>query len=350
MTACPTGQPIPRAALAIAVACALAIGASTLFAQGQATYLYTLASFAGPLRYDGVRVIVDQETEETYVIYQNLVRIFNASGMEVFSFGDDLDLGQIVDVAVDRNGDIILLSYKDSRSIVTRCNFRGVPIGPIEIKNLPAGLVFSANRMVYRNGLFYFASLAASSVIITDANGEFRSHVELLPLLEADERQDGVESIGFTVDQDGSIFFTMPALFRVYKRSPDGKLTSFGRPGSAPGKFGVVAGIASDSHGNLFVADKLKCVVMAFDKDFNFLTEFGYRGSEAGEPHRPGRRRRSTGGTGSTCPRRADAASASSPSRSADLRLRHLTQPESSDARSEASWLEPDLAERLACK
>jgi hypothetical protein len=265
--------------LRIAVAaCVLAIGASIVSAQSQATYLYTLADFGGPLRYDGVRISVDQTADETYVIYQNLVHIFNASGMEVFSFGDDLDLGQIVDVAADRNGDIILLSYKDLRSIVTRCNYRGAPIGPIEFKNFPAGLVFSANRMVHRNGLLYFASLTASSVIITDTNGEFRSHVEFLPLLAPEERQDGVESIGFTVDQDGSIFLTMPALFRVFKRTADGTLTSFGKPGSPPGKFGILAGIASDSDGNLFVADKLKCVVMVFDKDFNFLTEFGYRG------------------------------------------------------------------------
>jgi DNA-binding beta-propeller fold protein YncE len=74
----------------------------------------------------------------------------------------------------------------------------------------------------------------------------------------------------------------MPVLFAVYRFSPDGKLTWFGRPGSAPGRFGIVAGIACDSRGNLFVADKLKSVVMVFDKDFKFLTEFGYRGSKPG--------------------------------------------------------------------
>jgi hypothetical protein len=275
--------PFLTALRALVTAGALVIGAGTAFAQVQATFLHTLAGFAGPLRYDGVRVSVDLEREEIYVIYQNLVHIFNPSGMEVFVFGDGLDLGQILDVAVDRNGDIILLSYKDSRSRLTRCDFRGVPIGPIEVRNLPAGLVFYANRMVHRNGLLYFAALAASSVIVTDANGEFRSHVEFLPLLEADERKkEGVESTGFTVDQEGSILLTMPVLFMVYKYSPDAKLTSFGRPGSAPGRFGIVAGIASDSRGNLFVADKLKSVIMVFDKDFNFLSEFGYRGSKPG--------------------------------------------------------------------
>jgi hypothetical protein len=222
---------------------------------------------------------VDQERDETYVIYQNIVRVFNPSGMEIFSFGDDLDLGQILDAAVDRNGDIILLSYKDSRSLVTRCTYRGVPIGPVEIKGLPAGLGFTASRMIHRNGLFYFASLGTSSVIVTDSNGEFRKHLEFVPMLEEDERQKGgAEMIGFSADQEGNIFFTIPTLFKVYKFSTDGKLTSFGRPGSAAGRFGVISGIASDSHGNLLVADKLKCVVMVFDKDFKFLTEFGYRG------------------------------------------------------------------------
>ena len=197
----------------------------------------------------------------------------------MFVFGDGLDLGQILDVAVDRTGDIILLSYKGSRSLLTRCDFRGVPIRPVEIKNLPAGLVFFANRMVHRNGLLYFADLGTASVIVTDINGEFRSRVEFLPLLPEDEKKkDGVESVGFTVDREGSIFLTMPVLFTVYKYSPEGRLTSFGRPGSAPGRFGIVAGIASDSRGNLFVADKLKSVVMVFDKDFNFLIEFGHRG------------------------------------------------------------------------
>jgi hypothetical protein len=258
----------------------MALGTTTVWAGVQGTYLYTLSNFAGGLRYDWVRVHVDQERNETYVLYQNLIRIFSPSGMEIFSFGDDLDLGQILDAVVDPTGDVLLLSYKESRSLVTRCNFRGVPVAPVEITNLPPGLVFGANRMIHRNGLFYFVALNASSVIITNANGEFREHLELVPLMEADERQkSGAELTGFTVDGDGNIFFTVSVLFRVFKLTPDRKLTSFGRPGSAPGRFGVVAGVVSDSRGNLLVTDKLRCVVMVFDKDFNFLTEFGYRGS-----------------------------------------------------------------------
>jgi DNA-binding beta-propeller fold protein YncE len=49
--------------------------------------------------------------------------------------------------------------------------------------------------------------------------------------------------------------------------------------GSTPGRFGVVAGITSDASGKfILVADTLRCVVMIFDRDFRFQTEFGFRG------------------------------------------------------------------------
>jgi hypothetical protein len=271
----------PVALFLVAATWALIVPGSSVAAGVQGTYLYTLSNFTGSLRYDWVRVHVDQERNETYVLYQNLIRIFNPSGMEIFSFGDDLDLGQILDAVVDRNGDVLLLSYKDSRSLVTRCNFRGVPVGSMEIRNLPDGTVFAANRMIFRNGLFYFVSSNASSVIVTDSGGEFREHIDLLALLEEDERKKGeAELMGITVDREGNIFFTVPVLFRVFKLTPDRKLSSFGRSGSAPGRFGIVAGIVTDSRGNLLVTDKLRCVVMVFDKDFTFLSEFGYRGSK----------------------------------------------------------------------
>jgi hypothetical protein len=262
-------------------ACSLSLGTVPLGAQVRATHLYNLSNFSGTLPFSWTRVTVDQERDETYVVYGNLVRIFNASGMEVFSFGDDLELGQFVDIAVDDGGDVILLTYKDSRPLLTRCDYRGVPAGIIEIKNLPATLTLAPNRMVYRNGRFYLASLSSGSVVVADATGEFREHLDLLPMVadEDPKQKDGAEINGFNVDREGSIYFTVATHFKVYKLSPERKLSSFGRPGSAPGRFGVVAGIVTDSRGNVIVTDRLKCVVMVFDKDFGFLTEFGYRGA-----------------------------------------------------------------------
>ena len=206
-----------RTTVGVLVVCALALCANPLVAQVRTTYLYRLSNFVGPMRYDGVRVNVDQQRDEAYFVYQNVVRVFNASGMEIFSFGDDLDLGGIVDVAADANGDVILLSYKQGY-LVTRCNFRGVPVGPIEITNLPAGVTFRADRLAIRNGLFYLADLAASTVTITEPDGKCRQRIDFASLIGADQVQKaGAEMLGFAVDRDGSIFFTMPTLFKVYK-------------------------------------------------------------------------------------------------------------------------------------
>jgi hypothetical protein len=263
----------------LALVCCLAAVAGPSQAQVHGTFLYSLSNFDGRLAYDWPRVSVDQERDEVFVLYQNIVRIFNATGMETFSFGDDLTLGHVLDVTVDGAGDILLLSSRNGQPLVTRCDFRGVPIGEFQVRNLPDGLAFGANRLVFRNGLLYFGALDAARVVVTDADGDFREVIDLAPLLELGDRQPvDVQLVGFSVDQGGSIYFTIPVLFSAYRLSPDRKLESFGRPGSAPGRFGVIAGIVADSRGRVFVADKLKSVVMVFDKTLTFLAEFGYRG------------------------------------------------------------------------
>ncbi len=272
-----------RTTVGVLIVCALMLCANTASAQVSAKYLYTLSSFLGPLHYDGVRVAVDRERGETFFVYQNLVRIFNRSGMETFSFGDDLGLGQILDAAADANGDIILLSFKDGRTVVTRCNYRGVPIGAVEITNLPPGASFRANRMILQGGVFYFADLVSSRVVVTELGGKCRQVIDFARLIGGETvEKAGAEMFGFAVDRDGSVYCTMPTLFKVYKLLPDGTLKYFGRPGSSAGRFGIISGIAIDSRGNVVVSDKLRSVVMAFDKDFNFLAEFGYRGLKPG--------------------------------------------------------------------
>jgi|PlaIllAssembly_1097288.scaffolds.fasta_scaffold212513_1 hypothetical protein len=243
-------------------------------------FLYTLAGFTGPIRDNFSRVVSDRERNEVYVLYQNTVRVFNETGMEIFRFGDDLDLGQIVDVAIDREGDILLLTYRDSRSAIVRCNYRGEPKSTIEVKGLPAEFRdFSPNRMIYQQGSFYLASLMGMKFVIADSEGNFKNGYDLIPLFELEEKDRGsVEISGFSVDAGGNVAITVPALFRAYIMSPDGAVTWFGRPGGAPGRFNIAAGIVRDSKGNYLVVDRLKGSVLVFDKNFNFTTQFGIRG------------------------------------------------------------------------
>jgi hypothetical protein len=253
-------------------------------ANVNAAFLYSLSDFTGKIAYSAGRISVDKQLEEIYVIYQNLVKVFNQAGMEIYRFGEDLDVGQILDLAVDPNGDLLLLTIKDSKQALVRCNYRGEPISEMELRDVPpefSGLV--ANRLVYHGGSLYLASTGGMKIVVADLEGNFKKGYDLIPLLEfKEEERESMEIFGFSVDRDGNILFTIPVLFKAFILSSDGKVAWFGKPGGAPGKFNIVSGIVRDSKGDFLVVDRLKCAVMVFDKKFNFLTQFGYRGLKPG--------------------------------------------------------------------
>ena len=261
-------------------------------AEVRASYLYTLSSFTGPIPYSWVELTIDKEKNEVYVCdgWDGSVRIFNENAMEIYNFGEDSDLGNIskTHLAIDKDGNILLLSYNHeirgtSYSII-RCNFRGEVISRFEPQNLPSDFSgFSPSRIIYREGRLYLVDKNLMKVAVTDMSGAYLDGYDLAALLGFDEkkrRDTGI--VGFNVDKEGNIFFTIPVQFQAYKLSPDRKIVSFGQRGSAPGKFNVVGGIATDDKGYLYLTDTLRCVVMIFDKDFKFLREFGYRGYRPG--------------------------------------------------------------------
>ena len=175
------------------------------------SFVYKLSGFTGTIPYSWSRVVADKERNEIYVLYQNTIRVFNESGMEIYRFGDDLDLGHIVDVAVDKNGDLLLLAYKQSEGQpvgeIIRCNYRGEPKSKMELKNLPSQFSkFLPNRMVYQDGDIYLASLMGLNIVVADHQGNFKKGYDLFSLLELEEKDRGnVEMIGFSVDREGNI-------------------------------------------------------------------------------------------------------------------------------------------------
>ncbi|MDZ4383183.1 MAG: hypothetical protein U0937_00920, partial [Thermodesulfovibrionia bacterium] len=109
--------------------------------------------------------------------------------------------------------------------------------------------------------------------------GIFLDGYDINALLDLKEKERYDKQIGgFDLDNEGNMIFTVPTMFRAFVVSPDRTMKTFGSAGNSPGKFSVVAGIAKDDRGNYLVVDTLKSVVMIFDKNFEFLLEFGYRG------------------------------------------------------------------------
>jgi DNA-binding beta-propeller fold protein YncE len=267
------------------------------FAGVTASFRYPLSNFSGPVPSQWAKLAVDQERGEVYALNQraNDIRIFDEHGMEIFVFGDGYSTA--ADIAIGEDGDIFILSTGYQTSTVHLLNYRGEHVSEIPLQNIPDSLSeFVADRLIYRQQSLYLVDSGSLLVIVVDEEGLFKEAHDLKsalkPALDREKRKqkaiedsdwkqkalEYVEVNGFTVDSQGNMFFTVPVLFLAFRLSPGGELVEFGRAGSGPGKFGVVAGIAVDEMGYIYVADRLRSVVLVFDPSFQFQTEFGYRG------------------------------------------------------------------------
>jgi len=255
---------------------------SGVAAQVEPVFLYNLSNFAGTIPYTWANVYFDEQRNEIYAADTRGgdIRIFNDKGMEVYRFGDDGSLGPVVDVAVRQDGKILVLSKSGTKSSLLVCNYRGEPQTELQFKDLPSEFSsFLPDQMALRNRQLYLLDSMSMRIAVTDDDGVFQHGYDLVSLLDLEEKKRGQVGVGgFSVDRHGNMLFTVPVLFAAYKLLPDGTVRGFGRAGSAPGSFGVVGGIVADDGGYYYVADRLKCVVLVFNEDFKFQSEFGYRG------------------------------------------------------------------------
>ncbi len=261
--------------------------ASALPAQAgvRASFAYTLAEGSGPMALSWPSLTWEPRSGELYVVDHSggVIGVFNDSGMQVFSFGDDVAVGTPSGVVATENGELFVLASIGSKWSVVRCNFRGEPVEKLLLKDVPTGFaeLFTPSAIATAGGKLYLADKGAMKVLVIGLDGAFVSSQDLADLVKVDARKRiGLDIRGFAVDTTGNLLFTIPSLFTAYVVSPDGRVRSFGTKGGAPGKFNVVSGIAADENGNLFLTDLLRAVVMVFDKEFHFIGEFGYRGAE----------------------------------------------------------------------
>jgi DNA-binding beta-propeller fold protein YncE len=282
---------IVSSALKLAVAAfflsAVWIGVGPADAQTdvQASFLYRLSNFSGPVPSNWATISCDEARDEIYVTdsQSGIVRIYNDQGMEVYHFGDDWNLGLVLAAEVRNDGNILVLTRKGPGPSIMVCNFRGEYLADLTLQNFPDDFSgFSPTGMHYRNGRLYLLDNGSLQLAVTDSNGFFLNGYDLGAMLEIEpQKRNTTQIAGFSVDRAGNIYFTIPVIFSAYRLSTDGKLAGFGRPGSAPGRFNNLGGIVADDRGYIYVADRLKSAVLIFDQDFNFLHEFGYRGRRA---------------------------------------------------------------------
>lgn len=265
---------------AVAGLVALAVLAASPARAIEGSFLYTLSDANGPIAASWVRLAHDPRAHESFVLdpSEGVVRVFNRSGMETYAFGDDESLGAVSDVAVLDGGALVLLTYLRGKPTLLRCDFRGRPVATLEIHGAPPSAAgFVPDRLRVAGGLLYLASSQAMQVLAVKPDGTWVRSYDASGVATGKKRGDAGFT-GFGVDANGNVLFTVAPLFQAYVLSPEGVLRSFGTRGSSPGKFNVVAGIAADDAGNLYLTDVLRSVVMVFDATFQFQGEFGYRG------------------------------------------------------------------------
>ncbi len=276
---------------------------AALLSPGQAsaafsiTYLYNLSDFTGTIPYGDVVLSADRYRDEVYAMVGNTVRVFNASGMEIFRFERDSRLGTLFDLAVEESGDILLLSLdlgvgrKGRGWSLIRCDYRGEETGRIPVTGLPPEFAaIRPNVLLVQGGRILLASKAQFQAVEIDGTGAFKKGYDLARMMALKEKDRAKNDIAdITLDSRGNILFTVPTLFRVFVVSPDGEVKAFGRVGSNPGAFGVVDGVVADDDGNILVADKGRGVVIVFDGQFRLLTEFGAEGEGPSALVRPSR-------------------------------------------------------------
>lgn len=282
------------------VAMALLLSPAGAFGETKATYMYKLSDFSGEVPSLLARVAVNSELGEVYALNRGdaIIQIYNQEAMQIFGFGEELGLSSALDIASGQNGDIYVLHTNR----VLHLDYKGTPLKEIVPSDLPEAVRgFRAEFMALQQDKLFLADGEAMKVLVLSLAGQYLNHYDLRAVLEEQIRagldqkdlrpsqerklQDDLKALssaemnGFAVGSNEEIYFTAATLFSAFRYSADGQLDQFGVAGGAVGKFGVVSGIETDPTGNIFVSDRLRCVVLVFDKDFQFLTEFGYRGA-----------------------------------------------------------------------
>lgn len=277
--------------IALLTAVSLMASVSVASADFKVDYLYNLSNFDGIEPYSGATMFVDETWGELYVCHSDGVSIFSPTGMEVYSFGDDGQLGSIGGGAVvDKDGDIMLLAYHNQgmgrfATDLLLFNYRGEPISRVTLKGIPPEFGgFSPSELVCHNNKLYLADLGSMKVVVADQTGKYLDGYNIASIMRLSAKSVADSGMtGFNADDEGNIYYTISVYFQAYKMTPDRKISSWGTPGSAPGKFNVVTGIATDKAGNIYVVDTLKAAVLVFDKKFHFMTQFGGRGWGPGD-------------------------------------------------------------------
>jgi sugar lactone lactonase YvrE len=185
---------------------------------------------------------------------------FDASGKLVKSFGAGM-IAFAHGIHVDRDGNVWVTDANDNRPRPARGAAPGTPAPPAParlvghqvIKFSPEGKVLMTMGKAGVAGHPADGALTEPNDVMTAPNGD-------IFVAEGHSGQNANAAPG--------------TVARISKFTKEGTfIKSWGKLGSAPGEFRTPHGLAFDSRGRLFVADRGNVRLQVFDQDGRFLTE-----------------------------------------------------------------------------
>jgi DNA-binding beta-propeller fold protein YncE len=203
--------------------------------------------------------------------------------------------GMAIGVDIDRDGSSVWIFDRCGAKTCTGSN-----VAPIQKFDASGKLLtsFGAGMFNFPHGLYVDRD---NNVWVTDgkaANGTGHTAIKFSPdgkvlmtlgtpgVAGTDEHHFNAPS-DVVVAPNGDIFIADGhgdnTNARIVKFSKDGKyITAWGHKGSAPGEFDTPHGLAMDSAGRLYVADRMNSRIQIFEQDGKFVAEWRQFGRPSG--------------------------------------------------------------------
>lgn len=211
------------------------------------------------------------------------LHVFNAAGIETFCTGGFSGLTLPGDGAVDHVGRLVAATpFNGARGAIVRLNVYGEPDG-YEAES-PSDGWNPEHLLVTRDG--HYLTVDPSVALLAKHDADTGALLWSHSLAEAGASD---MNLGRPAQMaDGTFRIPGGDMHRILIVSEDGELTdSFGRFGSAEGRFVFPVAAAVGPQGTLLVLDRMRHKVMVFDEQNKFVSEYGSIGDAPGRFYHP---------------------------------------------------------------
>jgi DNA-binding beta-propeller fold protein YncE len=229
-----------------------------------------------------VAVTCDPTTGEICVTEStsSSLHIFNAAGVETFQTGRFSGLAMPSDGAIDSEGRLVVVTtINGSGGTIVRLNVYGEPDGYLPE---PAAATWYPDRLlITRDGHYLTVDSTAALLAKHDATTGALLWARSIGTLD--------QAIGRPAQMaDGTFRVPGGELHSILIVAEDGTVTgSFGRMGTAVGRFVFPVAAAAGPQGSLLVLDRMRHKVMIFDAANTFVSEYGSIGNAPGRFYHP---------------------------------------------------------------